>query len=719
MKFAIQLTLSLFAISASAQVRHVVFDLDSTLVQGIPASKVSDVKQTEVLVIDVGRKYSYVVRPHAKEIIQKLIAEDRIIAHISSDLPQAHTDAILNAVTIHGSNLKTVIERALGKVLYSGDKPVALKEISTDVENTVFITSKTGSVSDPASQTMLLGEYQYYFDTYKLAQAEIASLTAAGYIASHQAHLPASEDVFDREHNKLAMAYLAILTSLGADDYAKSALKEFNSPIMLANAQTIAQNNYNPLLYSLQDRACSKKDLIAGTTTPANTMECVEYFHFDLAWDGDICSYFTDQGIALASLSIEECVRKLPVESLWKGKSKDQCFAFAQGEPKLKLADESCAKRHAIYDAKKKFYLVIDHFDGMEALSPQEIIKHHLEYEPKFSLTYYDPPSKRVSGVSFPRNGQLLWRAMDSVQFDREQAIRAMFGDRSSNVESKAFTHLKALLTGRTSPFPGIALDGEIQTELNKVKADIPFSETKASNLTKKIFDKYFLSLPADEVKNYFLDYWSVGYADWNPWGIFSSISPAVCYTYNKDVLVSFKEQKQRSSDLNFWNYSVNSSWKGGYGSGHHGDTGEFITPGHVEGRDIIGYFETVPVVKKVRLALLKVSYKGAEYIAGVLNPQDSNCLTVDEKKLSIKTCDFTQDFAQVTNMEAGVSPSRSAVSADFIIKLCADEATCDVDSDLADRLGLGENQAPSLPWANDLKKISVNGMRPKVFTAP
>ena len=704
-----------FISNAQAQVRHVVFDLDATLIQGIPSSKTDDVKKADVFQVKDGRTYSYVVRPHAKEIIQRLIARDRLIVHIASDLPQARTDLILSSIKIFSATLKETIEQGLGEIHYLNQNKLDLKTVALDPKQVLFISSKNVNKAEPEDQTIFLGQFQYYFDSYKLAQAEEAALAKAGHLAAHAAYLPKDEDSFDQERHKLAKAYLAALQGLEDADFKSGFDARFNSPNSLETALKSAGNKYDTLIYELTDKSCVKTDLLKYTSVLSPLLTCAERLKLPLTWKGESCVYQNINGEGVLTLNPPECVKRLPVDYYWSGIEKENCQAFAQGRPKLRVPTDKCSNKHALWDSKKQIYHVLEAFSGMENMTVEQIIRTRLDHTPKFSLAYYDPAPQRLKGVSFPRNGALLWRGMDPVQYDLTDAVRAMLGDSSANVESKAFTRIKSLLMGKTNVFPGVDIGSYAASEIKKHKFT-PYSEKDASLIAEKIIDGYFFTIGSEAVKKSFLDYWSISYVDWNPWGIFSSIAPAICHTYNKSVLLSFRESgAQRSSDLNYYNYVENGSWKGGFGSGHHGDSGEFITPGHIEAQDVQGFFLIDPSTPRIHTALLKFNASGQSFIAGV-EDYEGGCLVFEETDMSIRECEYTEDAVLVTDTEAPVAPSTKKVSAQFVLKLCAKDAPCDLNESIARNLGLGEGARPALNWIKRLQGLNLNGMLPRIF---
>lgn len=705
-----------------AQTKHIVLDLDSTLVQGIPRYKLRSIKKTYTFSIRDGRWYNYALRPHLVSLIKGLSSQPNTQLHIASDLAQSLTYGILKEIEIDGTALKDVIEKANGSIFT--DSPLDLSPLSPSSQDVIFITSKPERLAQVSGEGLSLGQYQYYFDDYSEAQSEIASLTAKGDFQKHQKYLPPGQDEFDNEYHKLARLYLAALRSLKKADFASTLKTELAASQTLDDAISFAENNYQNIVFRINGKSCNKLDIIAvqNTVTQAPMQECVDALDLPLRWNDKSCAYVDRNSNEVLTLDPSKCVAKLPVEHYWNGPKKDQCSAFAKGNfqagPKAVVADANCGAKHAIYDAKKDIYHSLSYFTGLENLSIAQILRDHLGFKPIFSLAYYDPQQQNISGVNFPRNNEYLWRGMDKAQFDLPQAVRAMLGDDSSNIESKAFTHIKLSLMQNYSPFSSIVLGAGIDAQI-AAQSSSSLSEAKAVEKTKKILDAHFLGLGATTIINQFLNYWSPAYADWNHWGVFTSIAPAISFSYAKSIFVSIREKKPRSSDLNYYNYVTNSSWKGGFGSGHHGDTGEFIAPGHIQSEDISGYFET-DALNRTKVAFLKFERQGESYIAGIDSPKEK-CLVYDKSSTSIKGCAYTQNYSMVTNTESGVRPAHTSYPAHFIIKLCKDSQTCSIDKSLAKSLGLpvyaNAQRGNKLYWLDRIKNINIKGLRPKVFT--
>jgi hypothetical protein len=695
--------------SAMAQVKHIVFDLDGTLVQGIPFRAAKNVTGTEVFTINTDRRYSYVKRPHAEEVIRKLTQQNQIILHIASDLPKDRTNALLNGFTVNGTPLSTIIKNNLGKIIYSND--IKLRQVSSDTNNVIYITSKPGNNCKPAKQKVFLGQGQYYFNTFAEAQAERTRLTGESALDAHDIYIPKTQSEFDKEYYKLSSVYYSILSSLRSPNFYGSFDGYLKSKTIVKNSKIFAENNHSLEFYKLANGKCSTTNVISKKVISRTLNDCIESMRIPLQWHKNSCAYKDSEHGIVKTLQMNECVEKLPVVYYWKGKTQNNCFAYADGEFKIQVNPNNCNQTHAIYDTVAKTYHFIDHFVGMEGLSSTSIIKEYLDYNASFSLDGHNKASKKISGTQFPRTGHYLWRAMEPNQFGLYKGVRALLGDNSANVESKYFTDIKLKLMDKKSPF-GYNIPNQIKSDFKALESKIPMSETEAAKNTEKLMDKYFSSLNNSTIDR-LINYRSGnGYIDWPATVVFSSIAPGVCQFYGKRILVSFKEKKVRSIDLNYYNYVVNSIW-----SDYAADTGEFLTPSHIEADEVMGVFRTTPgyTDNNTTFTMLKVEVNGEKNILG-LNKIGEFCYMVNDKDLQIKTCNTPSNYTRVSNTERPARPTSSTVNPEFIIKLCPMNATCSLSEAAKGLYNLQNGNPLGDDFIDKLKNMKIRGLTPKVF---
>lgn len=349
------------------------------------------------------------------------------------------------------------------------------------------------------------------------------------------------------------------------------------------------------------------------------------------------------------------------------------------------------------------------YFEGMEYLTPPTISEWSLDYNIKFSLNSYNQKPLVIKGTQFPRTGHHLWRAMGTSQYDYIKAISAIFGDNTANIESKTFSHLKFLLMGKSSPFENLEMPGSIKRDFHWLESGIPYTQNEAIIHTKHILDNYFLNRTTQQNHKALMNYKSNSYVDWNPRAVFSTIAPIICHMYSKPILVSFKEKKLRSADLNYYNYIENGQWLQ-----NTADTAEFLTPSHIEAEDVTAVFGINN--EKITIAFMKVEFAGEIYVVGVRNP-NTFCLVVSESDQTIRTCQTAEYWDNVDNTVPPVVATSTKVAANFIIKLCPTNRRCSISKDLMEKLDFKETKERlSDDFMEGLKAVGTSGKVAKVF---
>lgn len=704
--FAIMICLFL-PIKGQAQT-NIVFDLDGTLIQGLPYAKLSAVKEARTFQVNDDRYYTYVLRPGADKVIQKLLADPSFTLYVSSTLPKSRTDLILKAMLPDGSDLAKAVKKEGGDILYTSGA-TDLRQITP----AIFVTSSPQATSIPSSNRVFLGQAQYYFDSFKLASYERSSLDSSGYLSSHEAYLPEDEEDFDKERTKLASIYFSLIDRKNSGINPQLIQSDFDRGAHIKLAKDYEKAGFKDERLAVKDGSCVEESLLGTDVSAVSPIRCVKELAIRLEWNGKACRP-VDSDLDL-SIDLKDCVEILPVEFRWIGPRQEKCQAFNENSPLGTVDSSKCSIVHALYNSQTNAWETLTAFPGIESMSSTELLDL-FSSEPIETIAEENPSEISISDVTFPRTGELLWRAMARAQYDESKAIAAMLGDDTANIESKVFTHIRNSLENRPSPF-SFSFSGDLKREFKEALKQAPMSPGLAVQKTKALMAGYFNSIDDDTKNSTMLNYSSSSYLDWNPFAIFSSIAPAVCHFYGYPVLVSFKEKKVRSIDLNYYNYIENSYWNGGYGSGVQADVGEFFTPSHVEASELEGFFQTSPKSGKVGTSLLKVSYKGRPYIAGVVSPRNLHCLAVAQEDQTIRECDSTKDFYSVTTTEPPTRPAKRVVDADFLIRLCKVNETCALDSGAARKYGLkrGGDELNS-EWQKILKKINIHGRSPKLF---
>ncbi len=212
-----------------------------------------------------------------------------------------------------------------------------------------------------------------------------------------------------------------------------------------------------------------------------------------------------------------------------------------------------------------------------------------LSFSQAFAFTNfykYSPRPATINGVSFPRNGQTLYRGTTDSQMSLKRALRAMFGDDSAYLESLYFSTIKAALMVRNFS-AAVSLPGPVTQQIQSAikKNGGSLSERSAAKEAVKIVDgsfSYYESMGT--LIPHYIDYRSGSWIDWPKDVVFSTIVSPAAATYG-DRMVVIQETTPRSIDLNYWNLQNNNIMYD-----HTRDAGEFVAHGYVVPEHIVGY---------------------------------------------------------------------------------------------------------------------------------
>ena len=694
----ILLFISIVSICAFGQSRHIVLDLDGLLVQGIPSSKIATVTKQQVIQVTTDRAYTFVPRYNLDIFLQKLINEKNIIS-IHSTLEKSLTNAILQKILIKDIGLLTLIKSNLGSISY-GDK-LDLTTITSE-DNILAITSNDNLEVTPSEKTVKVDSL-YYYDTFDLMKAEYESLETAGYLDSHKDFVTNDKAVYESEYYKLSRIYYSLLKS----NDASSITKTLNKNETLLSAKVLASNELREFEFIMQNGSCYQMNLVSNKKSWTQTEECIEKLGAKLKWHARTCAYLKD-GEVFKSLSMSECINELPVTYVWRGKLKRDCYAYAQ-EYKLNVARSNCKSTHVIEYNNKSNLITTN--ESLLGYSTKEILDRFLDYKSKFSLKSYNEKSANISGVEFPRTKSILWRTMGRNQYDYANGILAMFGDHTQNVESKAFTHIRLLVSGKQSPFSTMTLEPLLKDGLDQQLKLETLSDTQAVIFTEKLMDDFFENRKYQENEDKLVNYRASTYLDWNPRAVFAALSPGTCHIYGKPIMVSFNQKRGRSIDLNYWNYVRNSVW-----SDYTADIGEFLVPSHVEASDI----ESVLGISSgsIHTAFMKSSFKGETILLGFRKPK-THCLIRSDIDNKIYACDTPVSGSSIGNTQAPVTPNTHEYKPQFIVKLCPKDKDCNPMQEIFDYFDVQENYELEQSYLDIINELDIDGQRPRVFYSP
>lgn len=333
---------------------------------------------------------------------------------------------------------------------------------------------------------------------------------------------------------------------------------------------------------------------------------------------------------------------------------------------------------------------------------------------------------------SFNRDNALRYRGV-GPELTPKQAVRAMLGDKAGSMKSMYTEALRYLLMGKTitdMPFSSM-ISGYIDsntivkvTEKIKENNDRPYGYREAclvaSELSREIFKSKYSN---SDIVNYFINYDSGYYMDFpnDPREVvFSTVYMEVAANYSSHVVV-IDEKKEKSIDLNFFNYIKNGRWIRKMKPWP--DKGEFITAVEVPAEDITGYeirgnfvkdFATfAPVGNNLKIAFYKVTYNKKDYI-----------LAIDGKNMPgvYKDGDkFSYAISQINPVEdvpSYITSSGTNVEVLGIVGLCSKKENCVAPKKLFKKYNISKSGIPTY-YEKQILKVDFKGKRAKIFYHP
>lgn len=334
---------------------------------------------------------------------------------------------------------------------------------------------------------------------------------------------------------------------------------------------------------------------------------------------------------------------------------------------------------------KKLFYLflILINFIPVNASNNDEV---------QFNLNQYNINQQTINGIVFPRVNHTLYRGMDSKQYDEVKAIRAMLGDQSAGVESKTLTVLKRMLMGikeskanlwSHSSLAPVKLTDYFRSQIKYILSTKGvLSESEAYFQAINILDNKYLAYKEIKIQLELINSVSSNYIDWNPDGMFSSVFFEIASKFNPYVTL-IKEEKQRSVDLNYWNYMNSGRW----GQGYQADTGEFFTPIVIKASDIQGmiHSEGEQYSRTPEEAYIKVNFKGKPVVLLFeKNELNGNIPVVYNNKIYLSKRGISEYYSIRDYKTPPVVPNTLLVpNAIGVVINCADWTNCQIDQSI------------------------------------
>ncbi len=357
--------------------RTLVFELDSTLVRGIPKRYRDSYAKGEVIeaASSSGNRYFRVV-PQARELISTLISEGDTV-HIASSLPEDLTKSILDLVILKG-----------GKKLGEAVKSV---RSGTEHDLTTFASGKEpvirltgleapGTPAAQSNQVIRLGKESYFFESYTVAESARgqASQNVESF-KNEEKFYPKTYEEWLGDHSKLSRLYVGLKESRALttiDAQIAKINQVLNEPVArLANVGTSLLNgDYKDFNFEWTEATTDGKTWISGCkkieTRSGNLIgatrleECLGIFKTTFVWKKKDSTWSVtgclevdaEKRRPIREATIDQCLSVYPVTAAWQEKLETVCSEYTQeGYYFVRdVPNARCAEIHRVIDANSK-----------------------------------------------------------------------------------------------------------------------------------------------------------------------------------------------------------------------------------------------------------------------------------------------------------------------------------------------------------------------------
>jgi hypothetical protein len=380
-RFFTAFLLFILSLPVWSQVKHLVFDLEGVLVQGIPAKNYNSFsnKDQMIRVNRGGRNYHYYILPYVSQLLNHYQKKQNIVIHIASHLQKSDLQNILTSIKLPkpiDSSLAVFFEaNSINRLLTAENKNQGkwnLKEISSDLDNVVFITATPDSlVADQKANELYLGKPYFYFESFIQAQTELAANP------SLSESIPSTNEEWSMDQSKLPYLYhhLRVADVLTTSSLTKS-LASLNPDKESWTSKGLVLAKYNFEEEVVAWKFNEKKDTVVGCgiystlkdqfTKDIEIDRCIysystkKKFHLNhLTKTVDSCELLEEsQGASIRKIPLSECIaaNTEQITPFWQGLERVSCAEYFQTFYFLRSVDaEKCKNSHIIETSEGNF----------------------------------------------------------------------------------------------------------------------------------------------------------------------------------------------------------------------------------------------------------------------------------------------------------------------------------------------------------------------------
>jgi hypothetical protein len=368
------LLLLLLSTSAWSQVKHLVFDLEGVLIQGIPAKNYDAFsnKDQMIRVARGGRNYHYYILPFVSQLLNHYQKQPSLVFHIASNHNRSETLDILKAIKLPkpiDSNLAVFFtNNGVNNLLTLEDKKSGqwdLLQLTSDLKNVLFITARNNILVDSQIKNeFFLGKPYYYFETFAQAQQERTTNPSSANM------IPASEEEWNLDQRKIPYLFQHLQqANLQSSSNLIESLAHLKPDRDLWTAEGLNIALYNFAEEVLQWKYNSNNTEVIGcgvySTSKSNFLKnvsiekCIEAYSTKkrLKVNRELvtierCELQDEaKGALIKTLPLEDCLEELSSElsPFWQGDVRVSCAEYYQNLFFVRNVDDSrCDMYHII-----------------------------------------------------------------------------------------------------------------------------------------------------------------------------------------------------------------------------------------------------------------------------------------------------------------------------------------------------------------------------------
>jgi hypothetical protein len=414
-------------------------------------------------------------------------------------------------------------------------------------------------------------------------------------------------------------------------------------------------------------------------------------------------------------ISLSKCSKYLSLKFAWNSPDKKKCYAFSStgksvSIKKIGKTTTACTNKIRFINPKNQKPFFVNYNRDLHGMNITDILKKFYSYNHEIDMSSLNATQKvHGNGLSLPRLESVKYRGMNASQYSYMSAIRAMFGDQTSVVESKAVTSLRSLLEGKVSPisFNDIFYNTHgIANELILANNGV-YTHDEALAQSIKSVDEELSKKDLSELESVLIDRYSSSYNEWGTYGLYTSPYIDIASLYGETV-IALHEDEARGVDMTWHAYSES----GGKKDWPSVDNGEYMIPVIIPASDVKGvmiksYHSNYTVGDFSESYFSYESPRGETYVL-IYGRNYSKCLIPQGNKV------YDCSYQGYTNGYFLTLPTATKEAKPIgVIRKCADRV-CNIDWDDLSEISFEKGQK-SIHESN-IKSIEVLGDSLNIF---